>query len=364
MNRHGVLLGRENSMFPLIDGLRKMTFVVVMVGYIFLAGCMSTAEQSQKFVSEGTGGPMPPPGTRVMILSNHKGAQSGAAEWLQQRGFLVVDPSRVEKELTGAAGNMTSGSGRNAQIREVAGAVDAEMVVSAHVGRKFVPADFGSEAMTIASVEIQGVDVQTGNVVFESKAWNSDPVIAADGTVLSLTKGALQEAWKGEDKIALAPVEVVAQERAPVPGVIESRSAEIEQFREVPSTQSTIVSTGRESREVESQKLEIEQSEVALSTQSSTTSPGRNSGEKESSLGLQVASGALSILYTPVKVVYAGLGGIIGGLAYVVTAGNGQVAQNIWDVSLKGSYWVKPSHLEGDEPLLFQGPSTNVVAAD
>lgn len=321
-------------MFPLRDGLRKMTFLVVMAGCIFLAGCMSTAEQSQNFVSEGTGGPMPPPGTRVMILSNHKGAQSGAAEWLHQRGFLVVDPSRVEKELTGAAGNMTSGSGRNTQISEVARAVDAEMVVSAHVGRKFVPADFGSEAMTIATVEIQGVDVQTGNTVFESKAWNSDPVIASDGTVLSLTKGALQEAWKGEDKIALAPVEVVAQERHPVSGVIESRSAE------------------------------IEQSPVAPSTQPSITSPGRDSGEKESSLGLQVASGALSILYTPVKVVYAGLGGIIGGLAYVMTGGNGQVAQNIWDVSLKGSYWVKPSHLEGNEPLLFQGPTTNVVPAD
>ncbi len=351
-------------MFPLRDGLRKMTFLVVMAGCIFLAGCSSTAEQSQNFVSEGTGGPMPPPGTRVMILSNHKGAQSGAAEWLQQRGFLVVDPSRVEKELTGAAGNMTSGSGRNSQISEVARAVDAEMVVSAHVGRKFVPADFGSEAMTIATVEIQGVDVQTGNTVFESKAWNSDPVIASDGTVLSLTKGALQEAWKGEDKIALAPVEVVAQERHPVSGVIESRSAEIEQSPVAPSTQSSIISTGRDSIEVESQKLEPEQSEVAPSTQPSITSPGRDSGEKESSLGLRVASGALSILYTPVKVVYAGLGGIIGGLAYVMTAGNGQVAQNIWDVSLKGNYWVKPSHLEGDEPLLFQGSPTNVVAAD
>ena len=351
-------------MVPLIDGLRKMRFVVVMVGYIVLTGCMSTAEQSQQFVSEGTGGPMPPPGTRVMILSNHKGAQSGAAEWLQQRGFLVVDPSRVEKEMTGAAGNMTSGTGRNAQITEVARAVDAEMVVSANVGRKFVPADFGSEAMTIASVEIQGVDIQTGKVVFESKAWNSDPVIASDRTVPSLTKGALQEAWKGEDKIALAPVEVVAQERPPVPGVIESRSAEIDQSQVAPSTQSSIVSTGGDSRDVESRKLEIDQSEVAPSAQSSITSPGNDSGEKESSLGLQIASGALSILYTPVKVVYAGLGGIIGGLAYVVTAGNGQVAQNIWDVSLKGSYWVTPSHLEGNEPLLFQGPSTKAVAAE
>ena len=347
----------------MIDGFGMRLFAVLTVGLVFLAGCMSTEEQSQKFVSEGTGGPMPPPGTRVMILSNHKGAQTGAAEWLRQRGFHVVDPSRVEKELTDAAGHIATGSGRNVQMREVARAVDAEMVVSAHVGRKFVPADFGSEAMTIASVEIQGVDVQTGQVAFESKAWNSDPVIASDGTVLSLTKGALQEAWKGEDKISLAPVEVVAREKPPASGVIESRGAEREQSQVAQSAQSSIPSTEKDSQEVENRSAEREESPVAPSAQSSIASTGGDSREKESSLGLQVASGALSILYTPVKVVYAGLGGIIGGLAYIVTAGNGHVAQNIGDVSLKGSYWVKPSHLEGNEPLRFQGPTTSSVSA-
>lgn len=320
-------------MVHVIRGFRKNTVVVIVLVHIFLSGCMSTADQSQKFVSEGSGGPMPPPGTRVMILSNHKGAQSGAAEWLQQRGFLIVDPSRVERELTDSAGHMTSGGERNLQLREVAKAVDAEMVVSAHVGRKFVPADYGSQAMTIASVEIQGMDVQTGNVAFESKAWNSDPVVASEGTVLSLTKGALQEAWKGEDILALAPVEVVAQERSLDPGVVEPRSAD------------------------------GEKSQVAPHAPFSANSSEVDSGETESSLGLQVASGALSILYTPVKVVYAGLGGIIGGLAYVVTAGNDRVAQSIWGVSLEGDYWVTPAHLEGNKPLHFQGQSTTVNMA-
>ncbi|MDR4494167.1 MAG: hypothetical protein AB7P17_07485 [Nitrospirales bacterium] len=314
-----------------------MTFLIMVLVYISLIGCMSTPDQSQKIVSEGSGGPMPPPGTRMMILSNHKGAQNGAAEWLQQRGFFVVDPSRVEKELTDFAAAVASGGERNLQITEVAKAVDADMVVSAHVGRKFVPADFGSQAMTITSVEIQGMDVQTGNVAFESKAWNSDPVVASEGTVLSLTKGALQQAWKGEGNLVMAPVDVVAQERLLDSGVIESRSAD----------------------------ANIEKSQVAPPTQSSANSSNSKGdpGEKESSLGLQVASGALSILYTPFKVVYAGLGGIIGGLAYVMTAGNERVAQSIWDVSLEGDYWVKPSHLEGDESLHFQGQSKtpNVV---
>jgi len=72
-------------------------------------------------------------------------------------------------------------------------------------------------------------------------------------------------------------------------------------------------------------------------------------------LGLQIASGALSLLYAPVKIVYAGLGGLMGGLAYVVTAGNEQVAQSVWDASLHGTYWLTPGHLQGNEPVHFKG---------
>jgi len=79
------------------------------------------------------------------------------------------------------------------------------------------------------------------------------------------------------------------------------------------------------------------------------------SSEEEPSLGLQVASGALSVLYTPFKVVYAGLGGLMGGLAYLVTAGNAQTAQSVWDASLHGTYWLTPNHLQGKEAIRFKG---------
>ena len=77
----------------------------------------------------------------------------------------------------------------------------------------------------------------------------------------------------------------------------------------------------------------------------------------ESSLGIKVASGALTILYAPLKIVYAGLGGIFGGLAWVVTGGNMEVSQTVWDSSIKGDYWISPEHLQGEEPLRFQGSS-------
>ena len=46
------------------------------------------------------------------------------------------------------------------------------------------------------------------------------------------------------------------------------------------------------------------------------------SSEEDPSLGFQIASGALSLLYAPVKIAYAGLEGFMGGLAYLLTAGN------------------------------------------
>ncbi len=79
------------------------------------------------------------------------------------------------------------------------------------------------------------------------------------------------------------------------------------------------------------------------------------SSKEDPSLGLQVGSGVLSILYSPFKVVYAGLGGLMGGLAYLLTAGNEHTAQSVWDASLRGTYWLTPDHLQGNEVIQFKG---------
>lgn len=74
----------------------------------------------------------------------------------------------------------------------------------------------------------------------------------------------------------------------------------------------------------------------------------------DSSVVLQFASGALSLLYAPIKVTYPMLGGFFGGLAYVITAGNEQVAQSVWDASLKGDYWLTAQQLQGEEAILLK----------
>jgi hypothetical protein len=76
--------------------------------------------------------------------------------------------------------------------------------------------------------------------------------------------------------------------------------------------------------------------------------------------GVGYGTGSLltNLLYIPAKLVYAILGGLIGGGAWVVTAGNGQTADTIWRSSLGGDYVVTPDMLAGKQPLHFSGPTS------
>lgn len=76
---------------------------------------------------------------------------------------------------------------------------------------------------------------------------------------------------------------------------------------------------------------------------------------EEALLGL--GSGVLTLVYLPAKVVYAALGGIVGGVAYVLTAGDLETAKSVWEPSFYGTYVITPSHLRGEEPVRFFGVS-------
>lgn len=329
----------------------------------FWGGCAGNPPANPNFMGEGSGVSLPVPGTRVMILSNHKGALDRTAEWLRDQGLTVIDQSKVERELRDSAANLTTGGGRNLHIMDVAKAVGADLVVSTYLGRKFVPSDFGSQAMTIASVEVQGVEVGSGKVAFESKAWNSDPVVASEETVLGLTTMALQQSWKGEKSLTVAPLEVVAQERPEKSPDRAIPDAPDQNPAITASLEEGIQSRGGESLDPQSTDKVGEIPDVKPPLESRPQHPASSSREESSSIGLQMASGALSILYTPVKLVYAGLGGVFGGLAYVLTAGNTAVLQTILDASVEGTYWLTPDHLRGDEQVHFMGESTRVDLA-
>jgi hypothetical protein len=75
--------------------------------------------------------------------------------------------------------------------------------------------------------------------------------------------------------------------------------------------------------------------------------------------GAGYGAGALfcNLLYIPAKLVYAILGGIVGGGTYLVTAGNSQAANTVWRSAFGGDYVVTPQMLAGEQPLNFSGPT-------
>ncbi|WP_447969010.1 hypothetical protein [Nitrospira sp. M1] len=81
-----------------------------------------------------------------------------------------------------------------------------------------------------------------------------------------------------------------------------------------------------------------------------------DTGEKASEVGLGLASFVTTLPYGAVKIAYAGLGAIIGGFTYLLTAGDFDSANVIWEKSLLGHYVITPDHLTGNTPVKFVGP--------
>ena len=92
-------------------------------------------------------------------------------------------------------------------------------------------------------------------------------------------------------------------------------------------------------------------------SQTSANSPSSVSteGGDTSSAGMQVAAGASTLLYFPLKAAFAIGGGIVGGLAYVFSGGNENAAKSIWTTSLYGTYIITLDHLQGNRPIRFLG---------
>jgi hypothetical protein len=71
--------------------------------------------------------------------------------------------------------------------------------------------------------------------------------------------------------------------------------------------------------------------------------------------GLGAAAALSSLVYGPIKLIYATGGLVIGAFAWVFTAGDSQVAEKVFTRSLKGTYVITPEILVGEERLVFIG---------
>ena len=74
-----------------------------------------------------------------------------------------------------------------------------------------------------------------------------------------------------------------------------------------------------------------------------------------SAAGLGVASAFCSLIYGPVKIVYATLGTVIGGMAWGLSGGDSDVLEAVVTPAVRGDYVVTPTILRGEEPLEFIG---------
>jgi hypothetical protein len=63
-----------------------------------------------------------------------------------------------------------------------------------------------------------------------------------------------------------------------------------------------------------------------------------------------------SCFYLPTKAFYAFFGAATAGLAYGFTFGDEELANEIWQSSVEGSYVVTPAMVDGREPIRFKGP--------
>ncbi len=71
--------------------------------------------------------------------------------------------------------------------------------------------------------------------------------------------------------------------------------------------------------------------------------------------GLGLSTAFLNLGYGPAKVLFAAFGTVTGGLAWMFTGGNRDVARAIVQSSIRGDYAIVPENLTMEEPLIFVG---------
>lgn len=71
--------------------------------------------------------------------------------------------------------------------------------------------------------------------------------------------------------------------------------------------------------------------------------------------GLGLAAAGLSLVYTPVRMVYGLVGAGLGGLGGWLTGGDMRTGKALWLPTVDGHYYVRPNHLDGRERFRFNG---------
>jgi len=101
---------------------------------------------------------------------------------------------------------------------------------------------------------------------------------------------------------------------------------------------------------------------VVLATSLGAARPARAEFLEDAGWGLLTV--LANVGYMPVKVTYALLGGLTGGLALGLTGGDLDTAEKVWVTSMGGTYAITPGMLRGEDEIAFAGTSASAATAD
>jgi hypothetical protein len=85
--------------------------------------------------------------------------------------------------------------------------------------------------------------------------------------------------------------------------------------------------------------------------------PARAADGYGAQFGWGMAAVGANLVYIPAKLVYATLGGLTGGLGYILTLGNSAALHTVLGPSVGGTYVLTPDMLRGEQPIFFSGES-------
>lgn len=100
---------------------------------------------------------------------------------------------------------------------------------------------------------------------------------------------------------------------------------------------------------------------IAIALVPVSASAESNLGED---LGLGLGAAVCSLVYAPVKIVYAFGGLVIGGFGWVLSGGDDGVVKSIVDPAVRGDYIITPDNLRGRQPIEFFGGAPRDSASD
>jgi hypothetical protein len=91
------------------------------------------------------------------------------------------------------------------------------------------------------------------------------------------------------------------------------------------------------------------------------TTHASGGGDTLSQIGWGALTAVTNLAYVPAKLAYAGLGGLTGSLALGLTGGDMSTAQQIWEPSLGGDYFLTPGQIQGEKGVSFAGAAPQLT---